>query len=609
MFADESPLAGFRAETEHLTADRLPVALALCLGLLGLSGLIEHGRWPEHVGGSVAMYAGAVAIAIALLAARRPLLRTGRLTAAAVGVWSGLAILVQARTALTGGPAEVAVLTGICLITAGCLMFPWGLAAQITVVASSLAACAATLIVGTGPAPTVPTAYYLFAVSAIGAISLFGAHHLDLHRFAIFVEATRREEEAAVGQSLVAIAKEINDALDAEDVLDRIATVIRSALHASWTAIVLCEPAREVCTVVGAAGAAPDGIAALRGVEFGTAALPLIERVLHERDVVLSVATADTASAALMDRWRTRALLGAALMRRGTVAGVLLAGSDRPSARFSARGHDLCQGIAQHVAIALNNVRLVADLRQANALKSDFLSTMSHELRTPLNVIIGYADLLHDEAFGVLAAEQHDVLQRLRTNAHSLLEMINATLEVNRIEAGRSGAHLRNVDVRSFAAELQADSEHLPRHPGVALRWEVPRASELIRTDPLKLKIIVRNLIGNALKFTTHGHVAVQIAVDPRSRTMEALVRDTGPGIDPEHVSKIFDMFHQAPSGANAGGVGLGLYIVKRFAELLGGHVSVTSVPGQGSAFRLSLPTGIAARPISIEARRRKRSA
>jgi signal transduction histidine kinase len=269
----------------------------------------------------------------------------------------------------------------------------------------------------------------------------------------------------------------------------------------------------------------------------------------------------------------------------------------------------LFRGLTQHIAIALNNVRLVGDLRRANDLKSDFLSTMSHELRTPLNVIIGYTDLLRDEAFGAVAFEQQEVLGRLRTNAHSLLELINATLEVNRIEAGRSIVQLREIDLRQLVSELQHEAEQLPRQNGVALRWELPRTSDLVRTDPMKLKIVLRNLIGNALKFTKRGTVVVQVGFDQRGKLLDVAVRDTGPGIDPEELPKIFDMFHQAPGGANAGGVGLGLYIVKRFVDLLGGRVSATSSLGEGSGFRVSVPAGVVAQPVSFEEHRLRRSA
>jgi signal transduction histidine kinase len=495
----------------------------------------------------------------------------------------------------------VTVLGGVCMMTGASLLLPWGVRGQAAMVATALLAFAAVLGLQGVWAP-----HLLFAAAAAGTISLFGAYYFDLHRFAIFVEATRREEEASVSQSLVAIAKEINDSLDADDVLDRIAAVVRSALHASWSVIVLRDPLRNGFLVVGSAGRAPDGIAGLRGVEFGAGAFPLFDRVLAEGDVTLTDEAADPDTAALMLRWETRSLLGAALRRREVVVGLLLAGTQGPSRRFSNRGRELFRGVSQHVAIALNNVCLVADLRRANNLKSEFLSTMSHELRTPLNVIIGYADLLGDDAFGVLGLEQQDVVGRLRTNAHSLLELINATLEVNRIEAGYAGVQLRDVDLRQLLAELQSESDHLPRQNGVALRWEVPRANDLVRTDPVKLKIVVRNLIGNALKFTKRGYVAVQVSYDLRGRLLEVAVRDTGAGIAAEHLPKIFDMFHQAPSDSNPGGVGLGLYIVKRFVELLGGRVSATSVAGEGSCFRVALPAGIMAQPLSLDEHRKR---
>jgi len=545
VFDDPTLFAAYRRETEHLNAERLPLVVVLCLGLIGVSG--------------------------------------------------------------SEAPAELTALGGICLVTGTSLLMAWGVRGQLAVVTASLAAFI-TVLALTRPTQ-VPEPHLLFAVTAAGAISLFGAYYLDLHRFAIFCEATRREEETAVSQSLVAIAKEINDSLDADDVLDRIAGVTRSALHASWSVIVLRDPLRESFLIVGCAGRTPEAIGSLRGVEFACGAFPLVDRVLAERDLTLLDDSADPAIAELMQRWETRSLLGATLQRRDAVVGILLAGTRGREARFSERGRELFRGIAQHVAIALNNVRLVGDLRRANELKSDFLSTMSHELRTPLNVIIGYTDLLRDEAFGSLVPEQQDVLGRVRTNAHSLLELINATLEVNRIEAGRSSVQLREIDLRQLMSELQLEAKQLPRQSGVALRWELPRTSDLVRTDPMKLKIVVRNLIGNALKFTRRGAVVVQVGFDQRGKLLDIAVRDTGAGIDPEHLPQIFDMFHQAPSDACLGGVGLGLYIVKRFVELLGGRVSATSSLGEGSVFRVSLPAGIVAQPLSLEEHRLRRSA
>jgi len=609
---DESPLdLAYRNESEHLIAERLPFTAALCLGLLGASGIFEYLLFADHWRAFLAVYAAQVGIFVPLLAWRRDLLRSGWLQPVNAVTWALLTVLVHVYGWLVSLPPELSVLAAICLMTGTSLLLPWGLRGQGAMVGASMLS---TMVLLTAqPSSAVPGPYLLFVASAAASVSLFGAYYLDLYRFAIFCEATRREEEAAVGQSLVAIAKEINDSLDAVDVLDRIADAIRSALHASWSVIILRDAQGGNHIIVGSAGRVPEAIASLRGVEFGAGAFPLVDRILRERDLALFDEETDAETTALLQRWETRSILGAALLRRDATIGVLLAGTRAGVVRFADRGRELARGVAQHVAIALNNVRLVGDLRRADNLKTEFLSTMSHELRTPLNVIIGYADLLRDEAFGPVIGDQQDVLRRLRDNAHSLLELINATLEVNRIEAGRSGLHLREIDLRTLLTELQYETEPLPRQPGVALRWEVPRGSDLIRTDPVKLKIVVRNLVGNALKFTKRGHVTVTVGFDARARVLDVQVRDTGIGIPGEDLPRIFDMFHQAPTDAATSGVGLGLYIVRRFVELLGGRVSASSRPGDGSIFRLSLPAGMvsapAVQPVSMEEHRRRKSA
>jgi signal transduction histidine kinase len=508
VFDDPSVLTSYRSETEHLHAERLPLAVALFLALVGVSGTIQR----FCCSGDVALF-------------------------------------------------------------------------------------------------LLPAVYLCVAAATAGAIALFGAYHLDLHRLAVFCEATRREEAAAISHTLVAIATEINAALDANDVLDRIAGVTRTALRTSWSAIMLRDPRRDCFAIVGSAGRLPDDVARLRGIEFGAGAFPLAERILSEREIVLTDTEVDPALSELMHRWETQSVLGAALLRRQEAVGILITGAQGRTTHFAEHRHELFHGIAQHVAIALSNVRLLADLRRANELKTEFLSTMSHELRTPLNVIIGYTDLLRDEAFGPLAGDQQNVLDRMVLNAHSLLELINSTLEVNRLEAGRSGLNLREIDLRQLLTELQLESEQLPRQPGVTLHWELPHTSESVRTDSVKLKIVVRNLVGNALKFTKRGRVVVKVGFDPRGRMLDVAVRDTGPGIDAAQMPDIFDMFHQGPGAAQRGGVGLGLYIVKRFVDLLGGKVTASSRVGEGSIFHVTVPTGAAAQPASLEEHRRRRSA
>jgi signal transduction histidine kinase len=233
---------------------------------------------------------------------------------------------------------------------------------------------------------------------------------------------------------------------------------------------------------------------------------------------------------------------------------------------------------------------LVANLRQADRLKSDFVATMSHELRTPMNVILGYSDLFLDNAFGDLTDEQSRTMQRLRDSARSLLDLINATLEVNRLEAGRSPIECIDFALDDLLGEVQRDCDDLPRAEHVELSWRESETDVYVRSDRRKVKIILKNLVGNALKFTTAGQVAVSASYDRDSERIEMRVADTGSGIDENELPEIFGMFRQAEGGQLRGGVGLGLYIVNRFVDQLGGRVEVTSRVGQGSVFTVQLP-------------------
>lgn len=223
-------------------------------------------------------------------------------------------------------------------------------------------------------------------------------------------------------------------------------------------------------------------------------------------------------------------------------------------------------------------------------LKSDFLATMSHELRTPLNIIIGYTGLLLEEAFGSLAAEQRDALQRVDTSARELLELISATLDLSRLEAGRSPVAVTAVSLEGLIAELQQEMAQAPTKPAVRVEWQVAPALPPLHADRSKLRVILKNLLSNALKFTEHGQVTV--AVSAQDRGIALTVSDTGIGIAPETLPVIFKMFRQGDSSMTRryGGLGLGLYIVQQTLALLGGTIMVESEVGRGSTFRVWLP-------------------
>jgi len=225
---------------------------------------------------------------------------------------------------------------------------------------------------------------------------------------------------------------------------------------------------------------------------------------------------------------------------------------------------------------------------------------MSHELRTPLNVMIGYTEMLRDDAAGRLSREQRDLVQRLDARSRELLELIEATLQVGRFEVGCGMVEVAPVPLHALLAALEVSTEGLPRSPQVRLEWMPVVASGTVTTDRAKVALVVRNLVSNALKFTDEGTVTVHVR--PQADQLLFEVADTGIGIAPDQLPVIFDMFRQVDTAPTRrrGGVGLGLYIVKQFVDRLGGTIDVESTPGRGTRFRVLLPgyTGDAPPPV-----------
>jgi len=262
----------------------------------------------------------------------------------------------------------------------------------------------------------------------------------------------------------------------------------------------------------------------------------------------------------------------------------------RPDRRFSPRHVRLARGIAHLASLALENAALVDELTRASRLKTDFLATMSHELRTPLNTIVGYTTLLRDLEFGPLTDEQGAPLTRIADAAAQLLGLINATLDVSRMEAGQLPIQWERVRVDDVISAVQAEVAEVPRSNGVDLLWRVAVELPDLRTDKVKLQIVLKNLICNALKFTPQGEVIVSLSASDDH--VVARIDDTGIGIDPGLQQAVFEPFRQGDGSMTRkyGGVGLGLYIVRRLVDMLGGTITLTSEPGRGSTFIVKLP-------------------
>ncbi len=229
----------------------------------------------------------------------------------------------------------------------------------------------------------------------------------------------------------------------------------------------------------------------------------------------------------------------------------------------------------------------------ANLAKSQFLASMSHELRTPLNSVIGFANILSKNRTGTLSEQDVEFTKRIVLNGKHLLTLINDVLDLAKVEAGRMEVELEDVDLDALVRETLLQLEGQVRGRSVQLRGEVPESTGPLRTDGRRLKQVIINLAGNALKFTEEGEVVVRVTTDPRSgaaRTLE--VSDTGIGIPEDRLSAIFEAFRQAEAGTNRryGGTGLGLTISKSICQLLGYELTANSEMGKGSTFTITFP-------------------
>ncbi|HTN72234.1 MAG TPA: ATP-binding protein, partial [Methylomirabilota bacterium] len=239
-------------------------------------------------------------------------------------------------------------------------------------------------------------------------------------------------------------------------------------------------------------------------------------------------------------------------------------------------------------------------LVEANKAKDEFLSVMSHELKTPLNVIMGYAELARTDTLPAMGLRPEEAVNKIFIHAKDLLHMVDEILQATRIEAGAARAVIEELDLTTFLDDLRISCDN-PTAKELTLIWNYQSDLPPVRTDRDKLKHILQNLISNAIKFTPEGSVTVSARYFPEHRNVEFKVADTGIGIPEEMLSSIFDRFRQldASNTRTYGGVGLGLFIVKRFAEMLGGTIKVESEPESGSTFTLTLPVV----PLSQEVR------
>ena len=294
-----------------------------------------------------------------------------------------------------------------------------------------------------------------------------------------------------------------------------------------------------------------------------------------------------------------RARLIIPLLGADEVVGALVVRRKEPG-EFPKSTVDLLQTFAAQSVLAIQNAHLFREIEEkgrqlevASQHKSQFLANMSHELRTPLNAILGYTELILDNIYGETPDKMRGVLDRVQSNGKHLLGLINDVLDLSKIEAGQLTLSLAEFQIKDVVHGVFSVVESLATNKQLALRVEVPPNLPLARGDERRLTQVLLNLVGNAIKFTDQGEVAIKAAAANGSYTLS--VHDTGPGIAESDRTKIFEEFQQADSSATKkkGGTGLGLSISKRIVELHGGRIWVESDVGKGSMFAFELPVTV----------------
>jgi signal transduction histidine kinase len=591
---DEPWLPAYHAETDGLLRARLPLAAALFLLFVGAAVLLEIAADPRRRAAAALWYGlEALTCLIAILVCRAAPARRVALPISVL-LLAALAAQMDGYQASVGGSAPRLAMADVTLLMGGAVLMPWGPWAQLVVAGATVAGFVATL-------PALATAdngaFTLLALLTGTVVSVCSAFYLDRYRRQAFIDRrgleqarAREQEEAEITAALLRMTQALGAHLDAPNLLEEVNRMVAAELGCDWCRTRILDEERQAFVLAATVGSPPELAHRLGQLELPLGRLPFLEALRPGEVIEIADVDAQTLLPPHVLRQIGIASSLTTLITRGTrTIGFLAVGYRERRGPFTPRQRRLLLGIAGALAVTLEHARLIAELQAASRLKSEFVSTMSHELRTPLNVISGYTDLLLDGSFGALTPPQRDTLERIRRGGVELLELVNATLDLGRLETGRERVTLEPLALEALFAELARELEPLAA-PGVTVRWAPPLGSGSVLTDRAKLKTILKNLASNALKFTSTGTVTVTAAEGPES-TMTFTVQDTGIGIAAADLPVIFEMFRQADGSTTRrfGGVGLGLHIVKRLVDLLGGTIAVESTPGVGSTFTVTL--------------------
>ena len=387
------------------------------------------------------------------------------------------------------------------------------------------------------------------------------------------------------------MGRELISLLTTPAILDQLCQLTTRILACDCSSIILWQPEEKAYGLKASVGTTPEQQEVSRVLKIPHQAMAGLlaclgrsdEEVVQVRAGVIQDLGPDT----LLRQLGVTVGLAVALRWGQELIGIQTARYQGRAEPFSPQQERVARGMVQLASLALENARLLEELRPAKRLKEDFLDAVSHELRTPLNIIIGYTELLSEEAFGGLTQEQLHALRGVDRSARRLLELITGMLDISRFEE-KLPVEIRPVRVAELVEELRQETEEVAENPRLTLVWRVAPDLPVLYNDRVKLKIVLRNLIDNVIKFTEEGTITVDVR--PRVEGIALCVSDTGIGIALEILPTIFELFRRGNSSARYVGVGLGLYVARRLVDTLEGAITVESAVGAGSTFCVQLP-------------------